>query len=1030
MLTSQTMPRALARAISLALGVAALPASAVDYTWVGWYSDWDIASNWNTVGVPQDGDSATIYDGGIVTYNTASPLYLTSVTVDGASELHVTGSSLHADTLIAGATVWNEGEIHLSGGSLSGASLQIGRDAGSNGNFIWDGGNLDVERISVGTGGSGTFVYNTNNGNGGWTLAEHQSVVIGEQAGSTGVFEQRQGIINESSASQIVIGGAGNGTYLQFNSNHNALETVIGSQAGSVGTYEMYGYSNHSSGLTVVGDAGTGHYLNHGMYHTTDELIIGRSAGGVGDYQLNGYGLNASRLVLGDQAGSQGTFTWTGGDLDARRIVVGRDGAGTFVMDNGGGTLSLVGDFDSPTRELIIGEQAGSEGVFEQRSGYVNHDQTLIVGQAGRGVYRNIGGGLQADIILLGRYAGSEGLFELAGDGAWLNTGATLIGHEGIGRFVHTTGGHDTGTIEIGTWDATGHYAFNGGWLGAQSLRINKGDFTWTGGELYVTDMRVGNSGPYGSSGSFIQDTGPGSALSLASYQTIVIGNDGGEGVYEQRSGDVDARDSQIIIGGNGRGTYRHLDGLHQATETVIGRRPLGGWSPSEGTYELIGHSATHIAQRTVVGDTGFGRFIQAAGINDTQELIVGRGAQGEYSLNGGDVYAQSIVLGDAGTSDGRFTWAGGNLYFGHLRIGRAGSGTFIQDIGESNELSLAPHQALVIAEQAGSHGYFEQRSGNVDSRYSPIVIGESGIGGYDQMAGLHQATETVLGRLSGSQGYYALFGTATHISQRTVVGDAGYGGYHQASGYHDTQELVVAQSAGSYGYYDLYGGDLNTSTTRIASTSGATGAMRIHGADAHWHNASIIYVGAEGSSTMPPGAGLVELRDGAVISATAVIVAQTGTLRGTGTTMADVFNNGDLSPGWDSAHFGHLDIFGNYVQQDEGTLSIQIGAGLNQDMVNIFGDATLGGTLNVTLSNAFDIGLGHSFDILYASMVYGSFDNLLFPIFNGMTFDIAYDLNTVRLTVVNAVPVPAAAWLFGSGVVALMGIARRRKAA
>lgn len=73
---------------------------------------------------------------------------------------------------------------------------------------------------------------------------------------------------------------------------------------------------------------------------------------------------------------------------------------------------------------------------------------------------------------------------------------------------------------------------------------------------------------------------------------------------------------------------------------------------------------------------------------------------------------------------------------------------------------------------------------------------------------------------------------------------------------------------------------------------------------------------------------------------------------------------------------------------------------------------------------------LGESFDILFANSVLGGFDSLLFPIFNGMTFDIAYNLNTVQLTVVNAVPIPAAAWLFGSGVVTLAGAARRRKAA
>ena len=1033
MYTCQTTPRALAQAISLALGIAALPASALEYTWADWHGDWETAANWDPAGLPQDGDSVAIHGGSLVTYNTTSLLYLTSVIVDGSAELHMIGSSLHAETLVAGATAPSvESDIHLSGGYLIGTTLQIGRNAGSDGRFLWDGGDLGFDQISVGTGGSGAFVYDVDAA---WNLAEHQSVVIGEQAGSTGVFEQRQGTI-DSWMSQIVVGDAGNGTYRQLGGNHYAAETVIGRQPGSEGTYEQSAWpARHYSERTIVGDAGIGHYIqNHGE-HYTGELIIGRSAGGVGDYQLDSSAdLRANLLVLGQEAGGQGTFTWTYGNLEVGQITIGQGGAGTFVMD-GWSSLHL-----DEYGGLVIGELAGSEGLFEQRTGNVTNTQTLFIGQAGLGLYRHIEGQHQTGSTVLGRDAGSEGVYELLGEGAVHSSNHTVVGLQGTGRFLHAAGVHMAHQVDVGGYEGTGYYQLSGGWLDTQNLNINNGEFTWTGGDLYARDMRIGSGNPYGSSAAFIQDIGSGNTLTLDYGKTLLIGHDGGDGVYEQRSGDVDVRDAQVVIGGSGQGTYYHLDGVHHATETVIGRHQAGSWwGTSEGIYVLSGDSAVHAAQRTVVGDTGHGRFLQSAGSNDTPELIVGQTGSGEYVLGGGVLNAQSIVLGDQATqtgafyrrSGGSFVWSGGELYFDSLLVGRMGSGEFVQDIGAGNVLSLAPHQTIVLAEAAHSQGAFVQRSGDVDSRSSPIIVGQAGTGSYDQMSGLHQATETLIGHLSGSEGYYYLNGTGAHITDRTVVGDAGYGAYFQLTGtMHDTQELVIAQSTGSYGYYDLIGGELNTATTRIAATQGATGAVRIHGPDAHWHNGGAIHVGAESSPMAPPGAGWVELRDGALISATAVIVADTGALRGAGTIVADVFNNGDLSPGRSSVHFGHLDIFGDYVQQDAGTLSIQIGAGLNQDMVNIFGDATLGGTLSVTLSNAFDIGLGDSFDILYANMVYGGFDDLLFPIFDGLTFDIFYDLNTVRLTVVSAVPVPAAAWLFGSGVVALMGMARRRKAA
>jgi hypothetical protein len=42
--------------------------------------------------------------------------------------------------------------------------------------------------------------------------------------------------------------------------------------------------------------------------------------------------------------------------------------------------------------------------------------------------------------------------------------------------------------------------------------------------------------------------------------------------------------------------------------------------------------------------------------------------------------------------------------------------------------------------------------------------------------------------------------------------------------------------------------------------------------------------------------------------------------------------------------------------------------------------------------------------------------------------FDAIGTTDVVRLSVVSAVPVPGAVWLFGSGLLGLMGLARRRK--
>jgi len=55
------------------------------------------------------------------------------------------------------------------------------------------------------------------------------------------------------------------------------------------------------------------------------------------------------------------------------------------------------------------------------------------------------------------------------------------------------------------------------------------------------------------------------------------------------------------------------------------------------------------------------------------------------------------------------------------------------------------------------------------------------------------------------------------------------------------------------------------------------------------------------------------------------------------------------------------------------------------------------------------------------------AFTNLPLDGYDGVTFDPANEL--VQINNVNVVPIPAAAWLFGSGLAGLAGIARRKKA-
>lgn len=159
---------------------------------------------------------------------------------------------------------------------------------------------------------------------------------------------------------------------------------------------------------------------------------------------------------------------------------------------------------------------------------------------------------------------------------------------------------------------------------------------------------------------------------------------------------------------------------------------------------------------------------------------------------------------------------------------------------------------------------------------------------------------------------------------------------------------------------------------------------------------------------------------------------------------MADVanLNGGWVGPGNSP---GRLSITGDYTQDSLSSITFEVGGILPADsnilvgaydVLSVTGAASLAGELQLSWYNGFAAEIGDSFDLFTAESFSGDFDQYTLAALGlGLEWQTEFlidefgSTDVLRLSVlgVSQVPVPAAAWLFGSALLGLSLIARKR---
>jgi outer membrane autotransporter protein len=464
---------------------------------------------------------------------------------------------------------------------------------------------------------------------------------------------------------------------------------------------------------------------------------------------------------------------------------------------------------------------------------------------------------------------------------------------------VSSTYAQDVWVGGVGNW-------FNGGnWsagvpTGASNAQVNNGGTAnITGGAASAANLALGFAN--GDSGT----------ASLTDSATLAIGGD-------------------LAVGGGGNGT---LQIAVDSTGVTANRIFIGGLGGATGLVNITGPNTSYALTST--GDTH-------VGYNGSGTMNISDGA-GVHTM--GDGY-----IGFAATSGGLVQVSGVNGFpsewtvDGRLAVGNLGRGEL--DILDGGEVDPT---RFTIGRLAGSDGFamVDGAGSRLNVAANLFVGGDiGGPGGAGELDITNGGSVNVGNNMTvwgpGSDGRAVLEVDSTYMLSvaGTLTFDGGILRFADNTDF--TNNATLGTTTGSVGMV----ADTNGTTSTLSGLLTGLGGLTVNGGGTLFITNFNTFSGA---TVVNDASVFIE----GSVGGNAVVNAN-GLLGGNGFVAGNVVNNGVVAPG-DSP--GTLTIGGDYTQSSTGDFSVETGglsSGVDSDLLQVFGGATIDGSMHVTRYNNF----------------------------------------------------------------------------